>query len=376
MLTPIAQRPSPTASPVVLAGVCLRHRGTRSKCDECARECPTAAVELEESDVLFNSSCVACGRCTAVCPSGAISLPGWRITPGDRGVKASRLRVECERTPERIRSTSTSVCACLGGLDAGQLLELVHSARGSAVELVDRGWCVTCAAGDRESPPGARTRERVSQLLADMGLPELAPRVVRELVAGSSRDDACDRRRLRRRFLQYLARPAAHPAAVVSDGARKRSAELALLARIAATHAVELPASAFPAVQTRGECRDHGVCAAICPTGALNRYDTGEVRGLEFIAARCIACGECEAICPEHAISLDATGSGRVPPGAVRLTAHQSRVCARCDEAFAATSGADSLCPACRKDVALFAGGLAPRADVEASARSSLSMEN
>jgi Fe-S-cluster-containing hydrogenase component 2 len=311
--------------------------------------------------VSFQESCVACGRCAAVCPGAAIGLSGWSVTPGIGDPSATRVRVACDRTPERLRGPGTQVCPCLGGLDEVRLLEMVLAAGGRPVELVDSGWCRTCIAGGREVPPGARARAKVSALLTDMGLPGLAPKLARQFAAGHSRDDSSDRRRARRRFLQRFSKPAVRPARAPHDTASRRRAELAVLARIAATHDAALPARAFPAVRASEACRDHAVCAAICPTGALGRYDAGGVRGLDFTAARCIACGACETICPEHAIAFEAEGDGRVPPDSVRLTAHESRVCARCDEAFAAASGDEDLCPACRKDAALFTDGFAFR---------------
>jgi hypothetical protein len=51
-------------------------------------------------------------------------------------------------------------------------------------------------------------------------------------------------------------------------------------------------------------------------------------------------------------------------------------VCARCDEEFAAASGDEDLCPACRKDAALFTGGFAFRPTGDGLAYDGLTTES
>ena len=49
-------------------------------------------------------------------------------------------------------------------------------------------------------------------------------------------------------------------------------------------------------------CIDCGICASICPSGAL-RFEAGSQR-LRFDAARCLVCEQCIPSCPLEAISL------------------------------------------------------------------------
>lgn len=277
------------------------------------------------------------------------------LPAGDRR-DAGRIRVECERAPERLHAPGSTIVRCFAELDTERLLHLRRAAGERPVELVDRGWCPTCPAGSGDTAPGFRARARVSALLADMGLAALAPRLVREASSAALRDDSADRRRARRGFLHRLAHPGSTDVPA-DDPAAKRATELALLAELGAAHGVSLPARAFPALQVSGQCRDHGVCVAVCPARALGRYAADGLRGIEFTAARCTACGACGTACPEHAITLAPDGDGRVPAGAARLTAHQPRICARCDDEFVSTADGDDLCPGCRKDEALFTAG-------------------
>ena len=276
--------------------------------------------------------------------------------PADNCGEAAHVRVECERAPWRLRAPGSTICRCFGELDTERLLRMQRAAGNRPVELVDRGWCTTCPAGGADAPPGSIARTRVAALLADMGLAALAPRLVREVSPAALRDDSADRRRARRGFFHRLAHPSATDVPA-DDPAAKRATELALLAEVGAAHGAPLPARAFPALRVSGQCRDHGVCVAVCPTRALGRYEADGLRGIEFTAARCTACGTCETACPERAITLAPDGDGHVPAGATRLTAHQPRICARCDDEFVSAADGDDLCPACRKDEALFTAG-------------------
>lgn len=167
-----------------------------------------------------------------------------------------------------------------------------------------------------------------------------------------------DRRRFFRRGLGN------HDLEAASFRNRPLSAErIALLREFAACCDAMLPASAIPEIRIGERCMHHKVCVAACPTGALRAYSgTGEV-GLEFDAAACIACGICSVVCPDHALTLRArAGDDRSPSAVGPVSRHALRACARCDDEFTAR-GEDELCPACRKDIALFATGLPARSE-------------
>ena len=51
-----------------------------------------------------------------------------------------------------------------------------------------------------------------------------------------------------------------------------------------------------------GLCVDCGICASVCPSGAL-RFD-GPSQRLQFSAQRCLVCEQCIPSCPLEAISL------------------------------------------------------------------------
>jgi ferredoxin len=137
---------------------------------------------------------------------------------------------------------------------------------------------------------------------------------------------------------------------------------IALLKEIALRWEYRLPQGAIPRLRATERCAGHGICASVCPTGALRAFEAEAFQGLEFDAADCFACGACVVVCPEGALRLDAGTPGEAPAGRERITRHALRTCARCDDEFAAR-GEDELCPACRKDVELFTHGFSARSD-------------
>jgi ferredoxin len=137
---------------------------------------------------------------------------------------------------------------------------------------------------------------------------------------------------------------------------------LALVKDIAARWRGALPQGAIPRLEASDACAHHGVCVAVCPTGAVRPYSGAAQAGLEFEPGACIACGVCVAVCPEKALALKADRTETRSATAVRITRHAMRACVRCDDEFAA-HGEDDLCPACRKDIGLFLTGFSARSE-------------
>jgi len=138
--------------------------------------------------------------------------------------------------------------------------------------------------------------------------------------------------------------------------------QIALLREVAATWAGGLPQGATPRIVAGARCTNHGTCAAVCPTNALRTYSTEAVAGLAFEPAACIGCGVCAVVCPESALAIEAAAVPDAAAGTYVVTRHAQRECTRCDNAFV-LSGDEELCPACRKDVSLFANGFSMRSD-------------
>jgi len=115
-----------------------------------------------------------------------------------------------------------------------------------------------------------------------------------------------------------------------------------------------LPAGLSPALWVSDDCRNHQVCAAVCPTAALRVYasDARAATGIALDAGRCIACGDCTRACPERALTLAAQREGSAQDGVTVLTRWNLRDCRDCGDGFA-DPGPGVVCPTCRKTRAL-----------------------
>lgn len=95
----------------------------------------------------------------------------------------------------------------------------------------------------------------------------------------------------------------------------KRERILDRIGALAANLEQTIPASLMPAIKIADGCDFNGLCAAVCPTGALRRNENNGTIFLEFDAADCITCGECQRVCPSKALSLWSAGDGTMPDG-------------------------------------------------------------
>ncbi|MDO8934084.1 MAG: 4Fe-4S binding protein [Rhodocyclaceae bacterium] len=363
----------PEARLRVDASACLPVRyADGQECGLCQAACPVHAIEMQATGPRLRTDCIGCGQCWTACPTGALNVDGFALPNTLALQEGDALWVDCWRVqfPESPRGALR--VPCLAGIGAGWLLALFELAAAQGerpIILLDRGACENCAAGAGMATLRA-TLDEAGRLLSACGVgSNVLPRLTALPVAGrleptiptSAGETRVDRRSFFRGLMGGLVRGAEQVAAasVGNDDLitlRNHAAPLehmrivTALTAIAGRHGRTIPAQALPKVSL-GECNAHGVCAKVCPTGALVREDAGDAVELKFFAARCIACGQCARSCPDRAISVTAAGGNAV----VEVLAHwQTRHCEVCGEAFVAATGA--TCAACTKHQQLFQG--------------------
>lgn len=353
---------------------CLAMRSRHSGCRACEDVCPARVLTVAAGEgPALQEGCLACGRCAGACPTGALALPGF----GTRGLapRGGTVTVECWKVPRAESSPDTLRVPCLGGLRVSQWLELRAEAREREIVLADRGWCAQCSAGCRQAHPAARNAERVNRLLGEAGAPpalhlrfetkHLPPQRMPERIPEADTEQAINRR-------AFFSSLAGRVSATVNDivqivpvegddsGPDRRSPirsyererTLSLIQRLADHWGRPIPRSLFNVLEASAACRDHGVCAATCPSGALYRYreEMGRSRGIAFDSWRCIGCGHCEKVCPEGAIRLGRGEADGTPSGATPLTRFSEVACAECGASFSTREGdQETLCMNCRK---------------------------
>jgi ferredoxin len=270
---------------------------------------------------------------------------------------------------------------CLAGIALYDLMQWHVDTGGRPIALLDRGWCRRCRAGSQTSHPVEETLDTARSLMRQLGVDEGAlPRLEARPLPVSAMPEAIPdplaaQPLSRRQFFTGMTRSAARAVGALRAGAARnvsppprrtwgtvaadtpRSKLISHALALAAKNGRALPAGLFPAIRVSDRCRNHRVCAAICPTGALKPYEDGDGAGIRFDSFACIACGDCVRSCPEQALGLAPHGSSVPDHAPVTLTRWERRICQRCDDEFA-SRGDEEHCPACRKDLSLFATGV------------------
>jgi ferredoxin len=358
------------------ADSCLSRQTAHVDCVECVKACPAGIIEIANRRPEIGLGCISCGRCAGACPTGALKVRRF-----DYPLElAGTIALECARVPLGARVEGAIAVPCLAGVTAEDIAAL-HKAGATRTIFVDRGWCASCPAGCNDSQPWAKAAQQAANWLAAAGLPasslpagmaaDLPAR--RALPLGGAADPVDRSRRAllaRVRFVAPDVRPPSPPSAFARASVRapRRERRLAALAAVAARSGREVPASVFPDVRASAACELHGVCVAVCPTGALTRFEdsNGGVGRLEFNPFLCVACGECAGRCPELALEVIAQGESDVAARRRTLICRGMATCSTCDRPFAPEEGeshVEGLCPTCRKSKDLAKAGFAlPRA--------------
>jgi len=360
----------------ICADACLKLRPSGMGCEACRDACPVKAIRVEVGLVELTPACTSCGQCAAVCPSGALLVEGFDVLlqPLPEGEAVPRLRIECSRVPHKLAGNSRQV-PCLGGISFSALIGLV-ARNSSAVALIDRGWCATCSSGAGNGPIKVLV-DSVCMVVADIGLPdECLPFVYslptpqeRALPMAATADNAPLPRRAffgallkrtteaavagRSSDITQLAVKTTRGALLASPlihHTRKRMA--ASLVEIAVLAGKALPAKFFPDISVSENCLLHGVCSAVCPSGALAVMRDGTSAGLHFDPELCLACGLCIRHCPTGALSMSPFGNAIAPHArdGKQLNSFQQRDCPRCGKNSVNHDDSD-VCPACRSNL-------------------------
>lgn len=341
-------------------------------CRACQEICPVRAIKVGEAALELAETCVNCGRCAAVCPMGALALPGFTVPEiAQSEMKATMpVQVDCWKVPRELASEDTVRVPCLGGLSAGRIADLVASAGPRPLVLLDRGWCGACSAGGGDKHPAVAMLETVRALLTQAGLEEAAlPRIEMdqapdkfmpvEIPSGLNQQQL-SRRAFFGALLNKTVAAVDQIKPLTPEQKRKRGFErepvrsrererlLHGMALATQDRGKELPGALFWKMEVSTDCRNHLLCAKICPTGALDIYEEGNSSGLTFVSALCIGCSQCVTVCPTKAIQMLPNGNDVIPSDFVRITCFAEQDCDRCGARFSASDG-EELCPQCDK---------------------------
>jgi Fe-S-cluster-containing hydrogenase component 2 len=358
-LQPVAIRVAPER--------CLNRRHKDSKCSLCLA-CPTGAIVTTAMSVMVSAEkCVTCGLCVSVCPTEAFSVQGpahadlLRLAAGGRGAV---LEVACpRRSPiERSRSPAGAVLrvSCLGWLSPSLLVAML--AQGISNLWLDDSTCADCLTGSAHETI-VRAVETANRLVGLFGRsPGVALYTGSPERLGTARTlEVWDPRRpvySRRDLFTAFRRVATQTAATVADQALPAPAPAKLPRHLPAHRA--LLSAALPRLLVEGAsagsvsglpvgkvevspgCTACGLCARICPTGALAFAKAQGEYSLKLSVTKCLgeACRLCSLICPVQAVGFakQASPAELVNESPLTLRAGSVVACSRCGAPMAAPS--------------------------------------
>lgn len=350
------------------AGACIALRSGPGGCSDCVTACPVGAMQTTSAGNTVSAACIGCGACAAACPSGALSVKGFENPSPLPG--GNIVRVECRKVPSSVAGDNALRVPCLGGISPSEWLVLVETAGNRRVIVVDRGWCAHCSAGSCSKPehPARHALDQADAILGEAGWPEIRrPRIQHDALPASlmpteiptERPESLGRRAFFRRIGGEAQRAVglSEPIEIPTPRLMKqhglplpeRERLLAAAQRLAMAAGTTMPAAPFAALSIAPNCNHLGICAGVCPTGALLLYEDDANAGLEFNAWRCIGCGQCVKACPEHAISIHAAPQAPDPQVLQPLTAHAAETCPACQEVFYAPPETKT-CPTCLRN--------------------------
>lgn len=322
-------------------------RGTVA-CGICVEACPVDAIHRDGPVPRVDAdACIGCAACVSACPvDGAARVPGAGLERFESELAAltasgerAGILVGCQGAPDpaqdRLSGTWLPIrVPCLSVVTPAWALASLAAGAG-AVAFAGCGG--GCRAG------GA---ERTEAIVA----------FGREVLDHAGVDDPEARVRLLLPVDRDRSSPGPWPEDLPPLGTptwrphlREPGASARALAALGATRgSVANDRSPLGRVTFESDrCTMCGLCATVCPTGAI-RFDQGAVAAaLDLERAACIGCEHCSTICPEHALSVervvDLERLGGVPEPLKRSTLAR---CRRCGDPVAPTAMLERLRPA------------------------------
>lgn len=346
--------------PEIRSGHCLRAMYPTSNCRVCLEHCPHAAIDLQKEPAITAAKCTGCGLCGAACPTGVFQQ--GNLDPAALFKKITDYPQALIYCSIQAETRGTLQVPCLAALNDELLLALGLANRG--LIGLNTAHCEHCSLSDQMTLielrvnkanqnfrvlfPGAshclellKTKDEVAAILSNNLLPRrqlfsLIKKKASSLMADFIINQEGEPSRSKhRKFLPPV-----------------REALLRLLAQLQVDGMMpgSNQESLAPIKEVQAACNGCGLCAILCPTGALQQQLGEQTVSLSYHPERCVSCHLCVAACPQAAMAP--AGPKMVTTllerSEVLLVVHQLATCPACHHQF--IPGDDrELCIDCSK---------------------------
>lgn len=349
--------------------LCTRFLTPKSDCTFCSDSCPAGAITCGDAGVEIGPSCLNCGVCHAACPTGALGLSQHDDASIFEDIELPEGREKFVISCLRGEGDADLQVSCLGRLTELLLLQPLHLSRSVQLEIIQPA-CDECPM-KRAMARFEHLLIRAGHLFTLAGAEQLTISVRRIPLQPPTRKYAARENGSRREFLHAVGKkatdvmsaalprteqkatppvPANREEKPTSDKRMSLLASLRTLTESSQKQLLFIPAdeAIFGDISINSRCTACGVCAAICPTGALKMNKDQETISIHFHAGSCVGCGICAAVCRLSAIERSETVllERLLAESEVQVFTATRRECRICRLDFTG-QGVDGICPLC-----------------------------